>query len=77
MGLSPDLAAALARQTVVGSAALADAEQHTPASTLRQNVTSPKGTTEAALKILMDGRAQNIFDEALMAAKKRGEELNT
>lgn len=77
MGLNEDLAMNLARQTVIGSAALAEHDQDTPASNLRKNVTSPKGTTEAALKVLMDGRAQDIFDEALNAAKKRGEELNS
>lgn len=77
VGLEPDLAMTLARQTVIGSAALAEFDAQTPAATLRQNVTSPKGTTEAALNTLMDGRAQRIFDEALQAAKKRGEELDT
>ncbi len=77
VGLDKDLAMTLARQTVIGSAALAEHDKDTPASTLRENVTSPKGTTEAALKVLMDGRAQEIFNEALNAAKKRGEELNS
>lgn len=74
-GLPADLAMKLARQTVIGSAALAEAEPETPASTLRQNVTSPGGTTEAALKILMNGDLQNIYDTALAAAVKRGIEL--
>lgn len=76
LGLDKTMAMQLARQTVIGSAALAREEKDTPAKTLRENVTSPKGTTEAALKVLMDGRAQEIFDEALSAAKKRGEELS-
>lgn len=74
-GLSADTAMALARQTVIGSAALADTDADTPASKLRENVTSPNGTTQAALDVLMDGRMQDIFNEALMAAKTRGEEL--
>lgn len=76
LGLSADLAMTLARQTVIGSAALAESEPKISADTLRHNVTSPAGTTEAALKVLMDGRAQAIFDDALAAAKKRGKELN-
>ena len=75
VGLESDAAMTLARQTVIGSAALAEKEADTSASTLRENVTSPKGTTAAALDVLMDGRFQVILDEALSAAKKRGEEL--
>ncbi len=75
-GLPEDLAQILARQTVIGAAALAEYEADTPAETLRKNVTSPGGTTEAALKILMDGRAQNIFNEALKSATNRGKQLN-
>ncbi len=74
-GLDQNTAMTLARPTVVGSAALAENDADTPASTLRENVTSPNGTTQAALDVLMDGRMQEIFNEALLAAKKRGEEL--
>lgn len=76
MGLPSDLSQKLARQTVIGSAALAESENTTPAATLRQNVTSPGGTTAAALEILMDGTAQNIYTKALKAAKNRGKDLN-
>lgn len=76
IGLPADLAQKLARQTVIGSAALAGAEPQTPAAILRQNVTSPGGTTEAALKVLMDGRLEKIYAEALNAAKNRGKALN-
>ncbi len=54
-GLSPDLAMRLARQTVIGAAALADASEDS-AETLRVNVTSPKGTTAAGLELLMHER---------------------
>jgi len=74
-GLSPDMARVLARQTVIGSAALADASPELSAAQLRENVTSPGGTTAAALKVLMASDVQKIFDEALMAATKRAEEL--
>lgn len=74
-GLDKDLAIHLARQTIIGSAALADANPDITAETLRKNVTSPNGTTEAGLKILMDGKMQEIFDKALAAAQKRSREL--
>lgn len=75
-GLSQELSTKLARQTVIGSAALAEQAPEATAQTLRKNVTSPGGTTQAALNILMDGRAQKIFDETLKAATKRGRQLN-
>lgn len=75
-GLDGDFAATLARQTVIGSAALADHDAELSAATLRQNVTSPGGTTEAALGVLMDGRVQQIFNDALAAATKRSRELS-
>lgn len=74
-GLTPDLAMTLARQTVIGASALAEAESETPASTLRENVTSPGGTTAAALDVLMNGELQELFNKALLAAKARGEAL--
>lgn len=77
VGLAPELAETLARQTVIGSAALAESQAGTPAATLRQNVTSPGGTTEAALKILMsdDGLAK-LMTAAVQAATNRGKELS-
>lgn len=74
-GLSKEIAQELARQTVIGSAALADHEQNKTAETLRQNVTSPNGTTQAALNVLMDGRMDNILTETLSAAVTRSKEL--
>ena len=76
IGLSKEQATLLARQTVIGAAALADHEDNIAAETLRQNVTSPGGTTEAALNILMDGRFQDVMTEAIEAAQKRGKELS-
>lgn len=76
IGLDPAMAEKLARKTVIGSAALAEADP-APAAELRQNVTSPGGTTAAALKVLMDEPAiQSLFDKALAAATKRAEELS-
>lgn len=77
IGLPPELALKLARQTVIGSAALAGTMADTPASILRENVTSPGGTTAAALEILRNGEAQELYNKALNAAKTRGEELDS
>ena len=76
-GLPADMAQRLARQTVIGAAALAENEPQTEAAALRQNVTSPGGTTEAALNILMDGTVQDVFDKTLEAATTRGKKLNS
>ena len=74
-GLDADFSMKLARQTVIGSAALAEVDP-LPASTLRKNVTSPGGTTEAALKVLMsDAGMQDLFDRAIAAATARSKEL--
>ncbi|MEO1224683.1 MAG: pyrroline-5-carboxylate reductase [Pseudomonadota bacterium] len=75
-GLPTDLAMHLARQTVIGSGALAELSDE-PAAQLRRNVTSPQGTTEAALKILMaENGIQPIFDRAIEAAAERSRELD-
>jgi pyrroline-5-carboxylate reductase len=65
VGLPADLAMQLARATVAGSGELMRVTG-TEAATLRQNVTSPKGTTYAALQVLMaeDGM-QPLFDKAI------------
>jgi pyrroline-5-carboxylate reductase len=75
-GLEAETATALARATVSGAGELLH-RSPLPASTLRQNVTSPGGTTAAALDVLMrdaDGM-QRLLTEAVMAAKKRGRDL--
>lgn len=71
LGLPSDQAQQLARQTVIGAAYLADDQKDLSARVLRENVTSPGGTTAAALDVLMDGRLQDIYNEALLAAKNR------
>src|SRR5580692_6138087 len=74
-GLPRDIAMRLARATVAGSGALLDADQ-SPASDLRRAVTSPGGTTEAALKILMaENGLSRLMIRAVTAARKRAEEL--
>jgi pyrroline-5-carboxylate reductase len=74
-GLPADLAALLARETVAGAGALLGASPLAP-EVLRQNVTSPGGTTAAALKVLMaeDG-LQPLMAKAVQAAKARSIEL--
>ena len=74
-GLEPDLAARLARATVAGSGELMRRSDLTPA-TLRQNVTSPNGTTYAALQVLMSEKGlEPLMTEAVLAATKRSREL--
>ena len=77
LGLSDDTAEQLARQTIIGSANLAKESKDTPAYTLRENVTSPAGTTEAALNILMnkENGLTNLMKQATEAAHKRSKEL--
>ena len=74
-GFDPDQAMRLARQTVIGAAALLEADP-SPAAVLRQNVTSPKGTTEAALSVLMAPNGLvNLMEKTVLAARLRSEEL--
>jgi pyrroline-5-carboxylate reductase len=74
-GLPADLATKLARETVAGSGELLHRSEQDSA-TLRQNVTSPGGTTAAALEVLMgkDGM-QPLMIRAIAAATRRSKEL--
>ena len=75
-GLSPDLAMRLARHTVSGAGELLARSEETP-ETLRRNVTSPKGTTEAALAVLMaEGAVPDLMKKAVDAARRRAAELS-
>ena len=74
-GLEPALAERLARATVTGSGELAHLSSD-PAATLRENVTSPGGTTAAALDVLMAPNGlQELMTRAVDAATKRSREL--
>jgi pyrroline-5-carboxylate reductase len=74
-GLPADLAGRLARATVIGSGELAR-QSSDPAAQLRRNVTSPGGTTEAALKVLMGPEGlEKLLNEAVAAATRRSREL--
>lgn len=74
-GLPQDTAALLAMQTVMGAGALADASEDSP-TRLREQVTSPNGTTAAALDVLMgEDRLKKLLHDAVEAARKRSVEL--
>lgn len=73
MGLPDAIADLLARQTVIGSAGLLEADP-APPGVLRANVTSPNGTTAAGLAVLMDGLTP-LIEQTAEAARRRSEEL--
>lgn len=75
-GLSPELAMHLAQATVAGAGALAEAADETP-SELRVNVTSPNGTTQAGLDVLMDEKngLPDLIRRTVGAAANRSREL--
>ena len=76
LGLPDDIAASLARETIIGSAKLLDSTEETP-ETLRKNVTSPNGTTQAALDVLMgeDGGLSRMMILTVRAAFARAKKL--
>jgi pyrroline-5-carboxylate reductase len=74
-GLPAELATRLARETVAGSAELLH-RSDIDAATLRQNVTSPGGTTAAALEVLMGpGGFDQLLTQAIAAATRRSRDL--
>ncbi|KAB0679802.1 pyrroline-5-carboxylate reductase [Aureimonas leprariae] len=75
-GLTPELAMTLARHTVAGAGELMVRSEDAPA-VLRRNVTSPNGTTQAALDVLMgEGGLAPLMRRAVEAAKRRAAELS-
>ena len=74
-GLDEALAKKLAIQTVYGAAKLLVESGEEPES-LRRKVTSPGGTTEAALKVMSERKLVEIFAEAIKAAEQRSRELS-
>lgn len=84
-GLPADAAESLARQTIIGAARLLAVDADVSAGELRTRVTSPGGTTAAALEVLMarggagdktgDGGLTTLMTRAVAAATKRGQEL--
>jgi len=78
LGLSSDIAKDLVLQTAKGATLLAvesDKEGETPA-VLRQKVTSPGGTTEAALKVFADGGFGQLVSAAIKKAHQRSQQLS-
>ena len=73
-GLPPATAEKLALETVRGSVKLLEATGEDPEK-LRDAVTSPGGTTAAALEVFRAGNFRQLFTEAVAAAKRRSEEL--
>ncbi|MCP5180872.1 MAG: pyrroline-5-carboxylate reductase [Pseudomonadales bacterium] len=74
LGLPPDLALELTRETAYGAALLARNSEHDPA-TLRANVTSPGGTTERAISLMNEARCADGIVRALHGAAQRSAEL--
>jgi len=73
-GLDAELAAALARQTLIGTARYLEVTDHSPTS-LREAVTSPNGTTQAALEAFAAADLAAIVERAARACVRRAEEL--
>jgi pyrroline-5-carboxylate reductase len=74
LGLGPETAFSLASQTLLGAAEMVRRRQDTPAR-LREKVTSPGGTTAAALKVLEDQGLRATVAQAMKAAAQRSAEL--
>jgi pyrroline-5-carboxylate reductase len=74
LGLSPELAAALTRETALGAARVVIETKAEPAR-LRAEVTSPGGTTAAALRVFEAANLDAIVRQALVAARDRSAEL--
>jgi pyrroline-5-carboxylate reductase len=76
-GLEPALAERLAKATVKGDGAYAG-QSELDAAALRQQVTSPNGTTEAALSVLLENDAlPSLIRNAVRAAARRSRELGS
>jgi len=75
VGLDPVMARKLAQQTVIGSATLMANSEDTPAE-LRRKVTSPNGTTEAAIKEFMSCGFDKVLQNGVNAACRRSVELS-
>jgi pyrroline-5-carboxylate reductase len=75
LGLPAEVAQALARQTCVGAGAML-AQASETAEELRQRVTSPGGTTQAAIEAFEQGGLRQLVDRAVRSADQRGKELS-
>ena len=75
LGLPRETARALAMQTCLGAGRMLTESDETAAQ-LRARVTSPHGTTEAALRVFAEGNLHNLLARAMKAATQRGGELS-
>ncbi len=74
IGLSPEEAAEMVSQTLLGAAHLMQEAEESPAE-LRCNVTSKGGTTEKALQVFNEGNLTGLVEDAIQAAYRRAKEL--
>jgi pyrroline-5-carboxylate reductase len=75
LGLSEDAAHELTVQTIVGAATMLRDANKSP-ETLRQNVTSPNGTTARAIATFDEHKVREAFDAAMQACHDRSKELS-
>jgi pyrroline-5-carboxylate reductase len=77
LGLSKEIASKLTFNTALGSAKMALHEQtDVDITQLRERVTSPHGTTEQGIKVLKDGKLEDLLAKTLIAATTRGKTLS-
>ena len=76
LGLSEQVSRDLTLQTALGAAQMAITSGEAPAK-LRQNVTSPNGTTQAALESMAQHQVGELIQQALLAAAARSEALSS
>ncbi|GAB3062653.1 pyrroline-5-carboxylate reductase [Stenotrophomonas tumulicola] len=74
-GLPADAARLLVQQTLLGASRMLDESDEAPAE-LRRRVTSPGGTTQAAIEAFQAGGFETLVECALKAAQQRGQELS-
>jgi pyrroline-5-carboxylate reductase len=75
LGIPPEAARTLVMQTILGAARLMDESDQLPGQ-LREAVTSPGGTTAAALRVMFERKLPEIVVAAITAARDRGRELD-
>jgi len=74
LGLTKEQARLLTLQTALGAAKMAMESEDDP-EVLRKQVTSPGGTTEQAIKVMQEGKLNELFSKAIRAAFERSQEL--
>jgi len=75
LGLSESDAKTLVNQTITGAAAMLSVDDASPTK-LRENVTSPNGTTFAALQVFESMDIEGLVKKAMRAARDRSQELS-